>query len=293
MDSATHVTIQLTANPHVVYSSDVFRLRHVEPLNKTSTPASPQVTDKPAEVLDGLLKSPIVSLEGIPLTEIVAAVAASNARRVASILDKVKLSSLVRKALVISKRVADQPLHKLVGLSEQFKAVQAAIKEDPAAAPAGATAVKSSIEKALIAGQPLEQLKEFVSGQFRAALVDIKENPAVAPGKELYERFIQAAEATADTHDLKYLLHGTADENVDSVLAEGLRPNPARGNTTRWFTTCVQTSDQYAKGAQRRVVFAVLVDSKQPQQSIFTIDRCEHHLPLFVARRRVENAVPC
>ena len=155
------------------------------------------------------------------------------------------------------------------------------------------TEVKSSIKSAIIEdNKPLDHLKELVAAQFKAALADIKQNPAAAPGKQLFERFKEALASTADTHEMKFLLHGTAEHNVDSVLAEGLRTSPRHG-ATRWFTTCVQTSDQYAKGVQRRVVFAVLVDKKKPQQGgdAYTINNAAHHLPLFVAQRRVKNAV--
>ena len=224
VDSATHVTIQLLDAPHVVYSSAVIRLRHVNVPPPSKTAAN----------IDHLLATSVESQEGLSFIKCSVAIATLLAPRMPALL------------LAVRRPKA-----------------------------------------AHICGMSLDKLMKHASAQFKTSLADIKVNPAAAPNTHLWKRFNMAVASTSRTHVAKFVLHGTPEGNVDSVLAEGLRPNPARGNTTRWFTTDVLTSDQYARGAQRRVVFAVLV-KKQPraETSVFTIERCEHHLPLWRAAAR-------
>lgn len=201
VDSDTHVTIKLMKSPHVTYSSDAFRLRHMTPPDKEDAP----------------------------------------------------------------KAAGDVAVEDV-----QVK-----------------TKAKKKKVEALIDGKPLAALKQLVAADFGAALEGFEENASAAHGTPLFARFSAALAATADTHHVKFLLHGTAEDNVDSVLAQGLRHSPSYG-TKRWFTDNISTSDNYAKGALRRVVFAVLVHKTAPAapaQGVYTITQDEHHLPLFVARR--------
>lgn len=134
----------------------------------------------------------------------------------------------------------------------------------------------------LLDGKPLESLKKLVGAQY-PQLADIKENPQALRGKPLFERFAAAMEATAETHAVRFVLHGTPEQNIPSVLASGLR---GRACGTRWFTSNAHTAAHYAQTSQRIVVCAVLVQkSLSPAEHIVTVNQDAHHLPLFVARR--------
>ena len=140
---------------------------------------------------------------------------------------------------------------------------------------------KADLSFHTISGKPMAALKQLVASTY-SQLRDWQENPAAAVDQPLSRRFAAALEETQATHTVRFMLHGTAEHNVDSVLANGIRGRP--GTNMRWFTTCSHTATQYAKGAQRMVVSAVLVPNEASHQHIVTVTRDEHHLPILVGR---------
>ena len=122
--------------------------------------------------------------------------------------------------------------------------------------------------------------------QFGDALRNIQVNTAMPETHAA--RFMAAWEAAMATHEIRLLLHGSPEENVDSILKHGLRGR-AECNT-RWLTSCTRTAARYARGAQRITVCATLLPKGATGEvglpgPIFTINRDEHHVPLFVAQR--------
>jgi hypothetical protein len=137
----------------------------------------------------------------------------------------------------------------------------------------------------MIRGKPLRVLQAQVAAQY-PTLKDVRVNPAVVRGATLFERFTAAVESAGARCSVELLLHGTPEENVDSILTSPLR-GWARSQL-RYFSNCEATAAAYARGAPRQVIFAVLNPAKQPiygSKAIFTISEEAHHLPLFVARR--------
>jgi hypothetical protein len=79
-----------------------------------------------------------------------------------------------------------------------------------------------------INGEPLAVLRGMVMAYY-PTLRDVRPNPAVVRGAPLYERFVAAAAASAGARVLSgimFLLHGTPEENIDSILTIGLRGRP-------------------------------------------------------------------
>jgi hypothetical protein len=150
---------------------------------------------------------------------------------------------------------------------------------------ATAKAAKSDAASSLaINGKPLEALQALVAAKY-PTLREVRVNPAATRGSAMFKRFEAAMRETAAARRVDFLLHGTPEHNVDSVLASGLRGRP--GCNTRWLTSCPNTASLYARGAGRIVVCAVLVCPQQAASggNIFTITDDAHHVPLFVARR--------
>ena len=116
---------------------------------------------------------------------------------------------------------------------------------------------------------------------YGTALGNIEINTKVPAA--LATRFATAWTAAMDTHDVRLLLHGSPEHNIDSILEHGVRGRAACN--TRWLTSCPITAAGYARGAQRMVVCATLLPKVGVDSGIFTINRDEHHLPLFVAQR--------
>lgn len=118
--------------------------------------------------------------------------------------------------------------------------------------------------------------------QFGDVLCDIQVNTALS--ETLAARFMAAWDAAKDTHDIHLLLHGSPEENVDSILKHGVRGRA--GCNTRWLTSCPNTAVGYACDAQRIIVCATLLPKQATANGsyIFTINRDEHHVPLFVAQ---------
>jgi hypothetical protein len=130
---------------------------------------------------------------------------------------------------------------------------------------------------------PLAVLQQRVLAKY-PSLRDVRVNPAVVRGWPLFTRFTDAVEAAGASSRVMLLLHGTREENIDSILTSGLRGG--LGNL-RWFTSCLGIASDYARGAQRVIICAVLRPmpcSSYPGKA-YTIDIDAHHVPLFVARR--------
>jgi hypothetical protein len=100
--------------------------------------------------------------------------------------------------------------------------------------------------------------------------------------------------AVAAARHIQLLLHGTPEQNVDSILATSLRGRPHCN--TRWFSNSVDVASQYARGASRIIIFAVFKPvvqvypgywyvSPPDHPTIYTLTVDAHHVPLFVARR--------
>ena len=126
-------------------------------------------------------------------------------------------------------------------------------------------------------------LKQLVAGTY-SQLGDWQEKPAAAVDQPLSRRFAAALEEAKETHTVRFMLHGTAEHNVDSILQHGIRGNA--GANMRWFTSCINTASQYTKGASRMVISAVLVPKEYSNLHIVTVNRDDHHLPILVGRRR-------
>jgi hypothetical protein len=130
---------------------------------------------------------------------------------------------------------------------------------------------------------PLAVAHQHVLAKY-PSLRDVRVNPAVVRGAPLFTRFTSAVAAAGAASRVRLLLHGTAEENIDSILTSGLRGGA--GNL-RWFTSCLDVASVYARDAQRIIIFAVLRPtpcSSFPGKA-YTIDIDAHHVPLFVARR--------
>ena len=104
-----------------------------------------------------------------------------------------------------------------------------------------------------------------------------RRNPHALPGTPLHARFA-AAVAAAPHKKLDIMLHGSPEQNVDSILQSSLRGRAACGRC--WFTDDISTASTYARGARRLVAFAVLRE-KSDTASICTTSDAAHHLPLF------------
>jgi hypothetical protein len=173
----------------------------------------------------------------------------------------------------------------------------------PPPAPAPAPAAEEDEDTALT-----QLLLQRVASLY-PSLTDVQLNPRLTQpgaGAGLLRAFRQTvarsmrldarrpAGAAAIEPHVHLLLHGTPEQNVDSILATSLRGS-AYGGNMRWFSNSVDIADMYARGASRRIIFAVF--RPQAEQAgyvypsggftIYTLTEDAHHVPLFVARRRV------
>lgn len=80
-----------------------------------------------------------------------------------------------------------------------------------------------------------QALKEIVAKRFPAlASRTMSINPHATAGSELYKRFAAALASNAQSKSVDFLLHGTHNYNVDSILKSGLNG----GSTgTSWLTS--------------------------------------------------------
>jgi hypothetical protein len=160
-------------------------------------------------------------------------------------------------------------------------------KRAAVASPAATQRLKKRKKRpVLINGKPLGALRDVVAAQY-PSLRHVRVNPAVKRGAPQYKRFSAAVASAGESCRIDYLLHGTPENNIDSILATALRGSPELGNR-RWFTSCPNIASTYAGNARRIVICAVLHPTpcqKAYPTGAFTSDVDAHHLPLFVARR--------
>lgn len=95
-------------------------------------------------------------------------------------------------------------------------------------------------------------------------------------------------------------MHGTPEENVDSILKDGLHGG-TRSPPRSWFTSDYAKASEFAKGALRWIVFLVLHSKNNLEPIVtsaleelccvsldsrlthaFVVDDHTHHLPAFV-----------
>jgi hypothetical protein len=134
----------------------------------------------------------------------------------------------------------------------------------------------------MIGDKPLHE-NVWLAKTYFPTLKDVRVNPAAKRGAQS-KRFAAAVAAAGECPPLDFLLHGTPEHNIDSILASGLRGRT--GCNTRWLTSCPDIAKYYAQGTQRVIIFAVLKPtpcSSFPGKA-YTINTDAHHLPLFVAR---------
>ena len=129
----------------------------------------------------------------------------------------------------------------------------------------------------------------LVKNAAQLSVLDVWSNPAAQPGGALYAKFA-AAHAAARDKSVRLVFHGTRDENIAKICANGLDPS-FRGKNGQalgkgeYFAENVNISIPYCAGGKRMIVFAVLMDESgltKRQNSIVVVNRTEHQLPMFV-----------
>jgi hypothetical protein len=114
-------------------------------------------------------------------------------------------------------------------------------------------------------------LERAFAAKFAAVARSVRRNPHAQPGTPLHERFAAAAAAAADAKTNDIMLHGTDEQNIDSILQESLRGRAYCG--TCWFTDDHDTASGYAHNARRMIAFAVLRDKGDTSKIITTRDK--------------------
>ena len=120
---------------------------------------------------------------------------------------------------------------------------------------------------------------------------DVAMNPQSLPGTELYNRFF-AAWAQVPNKSMRLVFHGTSEENIDAICAEGLDPKRRRGQALgpgEYFAGTPGVSIGYCKGGRKMLVFCILIDASGVTSyneaipgGIAVIHKAEHQLPLAV-----------
>lgn len=87
-------------------------------------------------------------------------------------------------------------------------------------------------------------------------------NPHAAPGTFLHNRFASAVSRASNKH-IDLYLHGTREENIDSIVQTSLTLAKTR-RAAFWFTVRPETALSYTHGAKRLLVFAVLTEESRP-----------------------------
>jgi len=134
------------------------------------------------------------------------------------------------------------------------------------------------------------QIRNWLSKHAQRLKVrDVYSNPAAAPGGALYESFA-AAHARAEEKTIRLVFHGTREENITSICANGLDPKRRGRNgqalgAGEYFAEDPHISLPYCVGGKKMIVFAVLMDRSgltNRQQGIVVVHKSEHQLPMFV-----------
>lgn len=74
----------------------------------------------------------------------------------------------------------------------------------------------------------------------------------------MHRQFEEIAVSLASTHQVDVLIHGSPEENVDSILEHSLSVEKSRYGSMFWLTSNLYTASEYARGASRIVGFAAL-----------------------------------
>lgn len=135
-----------------------------------------------------------------------------------------------------------------------------------AEAPAGSAshsedAAGIAIDMLTVARQHLRRhVEENSPDDFKIVRIDT--NPHSLPGKPLYESFVANYKSLRfNQNPIRLLYHGTAEQNIDSILEEGLDPALRSGQAFgpgEYFASQAQVSIPYAKGANKLLLFAAI-----------------------------------
>ena len=137
-----------------------------------------------------------------------------------------------------------------------------------------------------------QRLPAFLrENEHQLAATDVAMNPHSLPGTPLYERFF-AAWAQVPNKSMRLVFHGTSEENIDAICAEGLDPKRRRGQALgpgEYFAGTPGVSLGYCKGGRKMLVFCILIDASGVTSyneaipgGIAVIHKPEHQLPLAV-----------
>jgi hypothetical protein len=317
-DSDTHVTVRIL-NTGATFSTEAFRLRHVTTPSDSATPAS---VAQAAQAAQAAQMAQTVQAAQARARQVAAAMVAAAAaqqaaadraaavKAAAETQAAAAAKAAVERAQAAAQKAAADRAALLRAFFEAQKAaaekeaaaahaVAAAAAAAPAAAATDAAAVDAAVasddggldeDTIVLNGRPLDALVQEVSALV-PSLTDVRPNPAITRDSEVLRRFTAALQAAGGADAVKFLVHGTPEHNVDSILQSSLRGSPY-GNR-RWFTSCVRTARNHvlSRGSslQRMIIFAVLhpapfVSSTYVRGTVFTITEDAHNVPLFVAR---------
>lgn len=106
-------------------------------------------------------------------------------------------------------------------------------------------------------------------------------NPHAAEGTPMHIRFVERAKALKDTHEVDVLIHGSPEQNVDSILRSSLSVQRSRHGSAFWLTEHLATAQGYMNGATRVVGFAALRRKEMNGAGIYVLNDSQHLLPLF------------
>ena len=132
------------------------------------------------------------------------------------------------------------------------------------------------------------QIRGWLVNAAQLSVLDVWSNPAAQPGGALYAKFA-AAHAAARDKSVRLVFHGTRDENIAKICANGLDPS-FRGKNGQalgkgeYFAENVNISIPYCAGGKRMIVSRCswTKAGRQRQNSIVVVNRTEHQLPMFV-----------
>lgn len=135
-----------------------------------------------------------------------------------------------------------------------------------AEAPAGSAshsedAAGSAIDMLTVARQHLwRHVEEHSPDDFKIVRIDT--NPHSLPGKPLYESFVANYKSLRfNQNPIRLLFHGTPEQNIDSILEEGLDPALRSGQAYgagEYFGSKAHVSVSYAQGAHKLLLFAAI-----------------------------------
>ena len=87
-------------------------------------------------------------------------------------------------------------------------------------------------------------------------------NALAKAGEKVYDRFYAACKKLPAVGSLAVVFHGTAEENIEKILNEGLNPLLRRGQAYgpgEYFSTEPGLSISYCKGGSKMLVFLVVI----------------------------------